>query len=208
MTKKTAVEIVSYKPEWPEQFQKIKEQLERVFLPEHVISIEHIGSTAVPGLSAKDCIDIQITLPNFDDALLKSVNEQLQTHGFPRLEERIDHRPPLDEHSKEHWQKYFIKNAPVNTKANIHIRMLGMANQAYPLLFRDFLRTHNSIAAAYGETKKRLAESLPDDLNLYSEVKDPVCDIILEEAKNWAEVTGWSQDSNRILNYECYSQIN
>lgn len=65
-----------------------------------------------------------------------------------------------------------------------------MANQRYPLLFRDYLRGHPATAEAYAELKRRLAVSLADPKQ-YPEVKDPAVDLIYLAAEDWAGRTGW-----------------
>ena len=73
----------------------------------------------------------------------------------------------------------------------MHVRVRGRANQRYPLLFRDYLRTHPGPAGAYAELKRRLAEKL-EDSGTYSEVKDPAVDLIYFAAEEWAETVGWA----------------
>jgi GrpB-like predicted nucleotidyltransferase (UPF0157 family) len=63
-------------------------------------------------------------------------------------------------------------------------------NQMYPLLFRDYLRTHRATAEAYAELKRRLAENLVDN-DTYSDVKDPAVDLIYLAAEEWAAAVGW-----------------
>jgi GrpB-like predicted nucleotidyltransferase (UPF0157 family) len=73
------------------------------------------------------------------------------------------------------------------------VRLIGRANQRYALLFRDYLRTHSTAAAAYAQVKAALALLHPDDMDAYYEVKDPVCDIIMCGAEDWAVVSHWVQ---------------
>ena len=70
------------------------------------------------------------------------------------------------------------------------MRVQGRANQRYPLLFRDYLRTHPATAEAYAELKRRLAQHLADP-KTYPDVKDPAVDLIYLAAEDWASVTGW-----------------
>ena len=59
------------------------------------------------------------------------------------------------------------------------------------MLFRDFLRAHPNSATAYERVKRQLAALYPDDGESYSELKDPVCDVIMESAELWVAQTGW-----------------
>jgi GrpB-like predicted nucleotidyltransferase (UPF0157 family) len=70
------------------------------------------------------------------------------------------------------------------------MRVQGRANQRYPLLFRDYLRTHPATAQAYAELKRRLAQHLADP-RMYPEVKDPAVDLIYLAAEDWAAATLW-----------------
>ncbi len=74
---------------------------------------------------------------------------------------------------------------------NIHVRRAGSANGRYALLFRDYLRAQPLASEAYGLVKRALAQHGPSDWELYYDVKDPVCDIIMAGAEDWAASTGW-----------------
>ncbi len=74
---------------------------------------------------------------------------------------------------------------------NIHVRVEGRPNQRYALLFRDYLRGHSATAAAYGLVKVHLAKCVADNVEAYYDVKDPVCDIIMENANAWAAAIDW-----------------
>jgi GrpB-like predicted nucleotidyltransferase (UPF0157 family) len=70
------------------------------------------------------------------------------------------------------------------------VRVDGRLNQRYPLLFRDYLRTHPATAEAYAELKRHLAENLADRV-IYTEVKDPAVDLIYLAAEEWAAASHW-----------------
>jgi GrpB-like predicted nucleotidyltransferase (UPF0157 family) len=76
-------------------------------------------------------------------------------------------------------------------RINLHVRLVGRFNQRYPLLCRDYLRTHADAALAYGEVKRHLSPIVGDDQDAYYDVKDPVFDIIMAGAEAWAAATGW-----------------
>ncbi len=75
--------------------------------------------------------------------------------------------------------------------ANIHVRVEGRFNQRYALLFRDYLRTHDQAAQGYGDAKRALAEIVDHDTDAYYSVKQPVFDILIGTALEWADRTGW-----------------
>ncbi len=184
------VEIVPYRVEWPQEFVVIGQALRRA-LGDLALRIDHIGSTSVPGLMAKDLIDIQITVASL--LPVEPLDAALATIGFTRrVEVTGDHRPPGDMTSPDSaWAKYLCKPPDGHRLTNVHIRAEGAANQRYALLFRDYLRVHPASAAAYGETKRRLAHYLADNRHAYVIIKDPVCDLIALAAEAWAAATNW-----------------
>jgi GrpB-like predicted nucleotidyltransferase (UPF0157 family) len=180
------LEILPYQSRWPAEFRQIASVL-RGGLGDLALRIDHIGSTAVPGLAAKDIIDIQITVAALNDQLAQAI----QALGFsPRIGIRQDHRPPGFPGSESDWEKLLFIEDPGQRRTHIHVRVAGRPNQRYPLLFRDYLRTHPDSAAAYAELKRRLAANLSDP-DTYPEVKDPAVDLIYFAAEDWAASTGW-----------------
>src|SRR5205823_13022781 len=100
-----------------------------------------------------------------------------------------DHRPPGVEGPDSEWEKWFFNPPDLQRPTNVHVRMQGRANQRYALLFRDYLRTHPLAAQAYGQVKAMLARYHANDIEAYYDVKDPVCDIIMARAEDWARST-------------------
>jgi GrpB-like predicted nucleotidyltransferase (UPF0157 family) len=182
------IEIVSYKQTWPGEFAAIGGRL-REALGDFAPRIDHIGSTAVPGLTAKDLIDIQITV----QTLAPQVEQALQRAGYRRLEHIAnDHIPPGGRTDIDEWTKWFFKPVDPKQAVNVHVRLQGRANQRYPILFRDYLRAHPAIAEAYAQMKQGLVAHGLDSLDVYYDVKDPVCDIIIGGAEAWAATTAWT----------------
>ncbi len=184
--------IVPYDPQWPEAFAALALPL-RAVLGNAALRIDHIGSTAVPGLAAKDKIDIQVTVRDFSNitAMLAAITPL----GYEVFQAPIlhDHRPPAATGPESDWEKSTLNSTQVIRASNIHVRALGRPNQRYPLLFRDYLRQHPIAVGAYAEIKHQLARYHPDDLDFYYDIKDPVCDVIINAAEDWAHVTGWAQ---------------
>lgn len=182
-----AIAVVGYQPSWPDEFRILSGVL-RQALGDLVLRIDHIGSTAVPGLAAKDVIDIQMTVRQIEPA----VEEALKSVGYQRAEHLTqDHMPPGSSEPTSEWVKWVFTEPPDQRRTNVHVRLLGRPNQRYALLFRDYLRAHPATAAAYGRVKRALAARHPDDKDAYYAVKDPVCDIIIGGAEAWAAATGW-----------------
>ncbi|MCX6046134.1 MAG: GrpB family protein [Chloroflexi bacterium] len=181
------ITIVPYDPRWPAEFAAIRATLQEA-LGDLALRIDHIGSTAVPGLAAKDRIDIQITVR----ALSLEAEAALARYGYTRSLRNVgDHCPPGYEGLASEWEKWFFNPPDIHRPANIHMRIQGRANQRYALLCRDYLRTHPMAAQAYGQVKMALARYHANDIDAYYDVKDPVFDIIMAGAEEWAQSTQW-----------------
>jgi GrpB-like predicted nucleotidyltransferase (UPF0157 family) len=181
------VTIVEYKPAWAAEFEAIASEL-RLALGAGATRIDHIGSTAVPGLPAKDIIDVQVTVRSLDgDASERLLAAGFAPHGQPL---RQDHVPHGCDARQDDWCKLYFKQRPGARRCNIHVRQDGRPNQRYALLVRDFLRADVPTAQAYGELKRRLASALADP-DAYPDVKDPVSDIIYLAAERWASASAW-----------------
>jgi GrpB-like predicted nucleotidyltransferase (UPF0157 family) len=180
------VEIVTYKNNWPDEFHEIASAL-RSGLSGSALRIDHIGSTSVPGLAAKDVIDIQITVAALDPELLSRMTDVGYSllEGFTR-----DHRPAYGVGSDIEWEKWFFNPPPGQRPTNTHVRVQGRANQRYALLFRDYLRAHPGTAESYAELKRRLAQHFAEP-RMYAEVKDPAVDLIYLAAEEWATSMHW-----------------
>jgi GrpB-like predicted nucleotidyltransferase (UPF0157 family) len=179
------IELVEPDPTWGGQFEAIGRSLRSAFGP-RALRIDHIGSTAVPGLLAKDVIDVQVTVQAFD-----GLGEILAGCGFAlRPEIVFDHRPAGSEVPDEQLAKRFAQTASPR-RVNLHVRLAGRYNQRYPLLCRDYLRGHSEAARAYGEVKRHLSR-IVGDVDAYYDVKDPVFDIIMAGAEAWAIASGWA----------------
>lgn len=180
------LEIVPYKSSWPDEFLLLGNAL-RQALGHMALRIDHIGSTSVPGLAAKDIIDIQVTVSQLE----RSVEEALQRAGYTRHEAIMqDHIPPGNAGAEDDWIKWLFKPPSGQRATNLHVRVAGRANQRYALLFRDYLRTHPATAQSYAELKLRLAQHLAE-VRMYPEVKDPAVDLIYLAAIEWAHASGW-----------------
>ena len=180
------IEIIPYQERWPIEFQEIACKL-REGLGVLALRIDHIGSTSVPGLAAKDVIDIQITVAE----LSHTVNAAMEALGYTQPEGVWrDHCPATIIIPELEWEKWIFRPPTGQRRTNTHVRVQGRANQRYPLLFRDYLRVHPATAGAYAALKIRLARYLSDP-KTYPEVKDPAVDLIYFAAEEWAETSGW-----------------
>jgi GrpB-like predicted nucleotidyltransferase (UPF0157 family) len=183
------ITIVPYDPGWPTEFRQIALPLRAAF-GDFAARIDHIGSTSVPGLAAKDVIDIQVTVPELDAGRVESLVAPL---GYYLREDVVfDHVPPGGSDDPAEWSKLYLRAPASQRRTHVHIRQAGRANQRYALLFRDYLRHSEPAARTYRAIKEALARLHPDDLDAYYDVKDPVCDLIMQGAERWAQQTAWS----------------
>jgi GrpB-like predicted nucleotidyltransferase (UPF0157 family) len=179
--------IHDYKPNWPQEFEAIRASLLRT-LGALALRIDHIGSTAVPGLGAKDVMDVQITVA----ALTAQVREVLVHAGYehwPAITH--DHVPPGEDDASDLWAKHFFTEPKGQRRTNVHVRVQGRLNQRYALLFRDYLRAHPHSARSIEKIKREIARRHPQDEGAYYDIKDPVYDLIWEAAKEWSRHAGW-----------------
>lgn len=176
-------------PGWADEFVVIAERLQEAAAGEAVSRIDHIGSTSVPGLPAKDVIDIQITVAGDDS--VQAVAAALAARGWRRSAgiTRDHHVKALPADLTE-WRKAFLSEPEGERRVNVHVRVHGRSNQRYALLFRDFLRTHPDAAHAYALVKQGLALLAPDT-GSYADAKDPACDLVYHAAEAWASDNGW-----------------
>ena len=180
------VEIFDYQDRWPVEFRAIAAVIRQGLGP-LALRIDHIGSTSVPGLAAKDVIDVQISVAELDQPVVKAMTAM----GYTQSETIMrDHQPPQFIGLESDWEKLYFRPPAGQRRTNTHMRVLGSANQRYALLFRDFLRAHPATAQAYAELKRRLAVNLADP-ETYPDVKDPAVDLIYFAAQDWAAATGW-----------------
>jgi len=177
-------EIVPYSERWPDDFRVVAVRI-RSALGKAAVRIDHIGSTAVPGLPAKDTIDVQVSVTEFSAA------DGLVAAGFREVAGVVrDHRPPGAADVDEDWLKRLFGEPEGERRANVHVRVDGQANARYALLFRDYLRARPRTAEAYAELKRRLAAHLPNTM-MYADVKDPAVDLIALAAEEWSSATEW-----------------
>ena len=182
------VRVVEHRFEWRDDFRAIAGRL-RAALGDVVLRIDHVGSTAVPGLAAKDVIDVQVTVRDLDHPELMPA---IASAGF-RVRPDItgDHVPPWAEPAAGRWKKRYADDGGAGRRTHVHVREDGCPNQRYALLIRDYLRANDAAAAAYERIKRTLAGAFPDDSGAYAEAKEPVCDLIMLAAQEWECRTGW-----------------
>jgi len=189
------VVVTSYQPHWVDEFTQIARHIRDV-VGRAAIRIDHIGSTAIPGLGAKDVIDIQITVADLDAA--DGLTTPLRAAGFRHgtmFEYDVFHQKP---ETDPELRKLYMREPEGERRAHIHIREGGRFNQRYALVCRDYLRASAEVCAAYERLKRRASQLFPDSIDGYLFLKDPVLHIIYEAASLWAEKVRWSPDEDYV----------
>ncbi len=193
-----APELVPSDPDWPEQARRIAARLNTA-CGHRALRIDHIGSTAVSGLDAKDVIDIQVTVDSL--ATADELAEALLTAGYPRVERITADVPKPDgrstvaafDHTDDNqlWHKRFHASADPGRPTNIHLRVAGWPNQQFALLFTDWLIANPGVRADY-LAAKRNAAAAHSDVGGYAEAKEPWFLDGYRRAWAWADSTGWT----------------
>ena len=156
---------------------------------EAVLRIDHIGSTAVPALSAKNVIDIQLTVVDLEDA--ERTVSLLGEAGFrPKKSFEYDEFHGLQANSPE-LRKRYIREPSGERRTHIHVREAGRFNTRYALLFRDYLRANVHAREEYELAKRRAADLFPHSIDGYLFLKEPAFHLVYHAADLWAEKTGW-----------------
>ncbi|GIK56365.1 MAG: hypothetical protein BroJett015_20280 [Chloroflexota bacterium] len=164
----------------------------RQVLRDTAVCIDHIGSTSIPDLPAKDIIDMQVTVADLDDP---AIVEKLVGAGYEmRLEYGRDEYIGISNPDSLELRKRYCREPEGQRRTNIHIRQDGRFNQRYPLLFRDYLRAHPIMRDGYALIKMRLAEIFPDSIEGYLYIKDPLMDMLFAAVQEWAQATNWQPD--------------
>jgi GrpB-like predicted nucleotidyltransferase (UPF0157 family) len=161
------VEIEDYDPRWPEVFADIRDQISST-LSGLAQRIEHVGSTAVPGLAAKPIIDLIVVINTCED--LHAVIRNLEATGY-------HHEGDLGLPGREAFT-----TAPDMSAHHLYVCADDDLHLARQLLFRDFLRTHPATAAAYARLKRSLARQYRYDRSAYTDAKSTFIEQTLSAA--------------------------
>ena len=174
--------IVPYDPAWADDAGRIINRL-KMACGAKALRVDHIGSTAVQGMNAKDVIDVQVTVESLDvaDELVGALTDV----GYPRIE-RITSDVPHDG-DPSLWRKRVHGAADPGRPANIHIRVDGWPNQQFALLFVDWLKANPGVREDYTAAKQKALCS-PD----YVDAKEPWFLDAYRRARAWADGTGWA----------------
>jgi GrpB-like predicted nucleotidyltransferase (UPF0157 family) len=182
--------VVPYDPAWATRAAALIAKLGSSLGP-LALRFEHIGSTAVPGMAAKNVLDLQVSVADLGVSA-RVFDAPLLAEGFRRLPYGRDHVPAGRDDDPARWSKrLWSRHQHSDGDANLHARVAGSPNERLALLFRDWLRAHPAAVPAYAAFKATLADAVPN-LAAYADVKDPVVDLVIAVAEPWASATGWT----------------
>jgi GrpB-like predicted nucleotidyltransferase (UPF0157 family) len=167
-TPEAPVEIVLYDPAWPIRFGEEADVLQSALAPWLVAKLEHIGSTAIPGLAAKPVIDIMAGVKTLAES--RPAIAAAATAGY--------HYEPYQV-ELEHW---FCKPSLAFRTHHLHLVPFGSPPWFRPLAFRDYLRAHPAVATEYETLKRGLAQEHRLDREQYTQAKTPFIDHVTDIA--------------------------
>lgn len=154
LMRRDPIVISPYDPRWPRAFETERDRLEPVLRPWLVRSLEHIGSTSIPGIPAKGIIDMLAVVGNIDD--LQQAESRLAALGWVHAPE------PGDD---ERRVRSFCTPSIANRTHHLHVVEEASPGWRGTLAFRDYLRTHPGLAGAYAALKRELAAQHGGDPN-------------------------------------------
>lgn len=171
------VELLPPDPLWPERFEATRERLADALGPT-ALRIDHVGSTAIRGISAKPVIDVQVSVPDIDDE--QAYRPAIESLGWPlrAREPGLGHR-------------FFRDPAGAPRRVHVHVCQAGGEWERSHLLFRDYLRRQPDRAQAYDRLKQAAAERYRGERLAYTESKGPFIEETLVLAEEWARKVGW-----------------
>jgi dephospho-CoA kinase len=177
--------LVGPDPAWAGQAARLVDRL-RVAVGGLALRIDHIGSTSVPGLRAKDLIDIQVAVRDLEDAAAAA--DAARRAGFVHVAGSWSGE---DRSGAAHPEEVAVDADP-GRPTNVNCRPVTAPVWRDALLFRDWLRSHPDERAAYEAMKVRLSEAAGAHVDRYGEEKMPWIRAGLERAEAWAAGTGWA----------------
>jgi GrpB-like predicted nucleotidyltransferase (UPF0157 family) len=161
------VRLAPHDPRWKDLFEAEKQRL-LTAVGQHVLEIQHVGSTAIPGLPAKPIIDIGIAVEDFEAA--RVCIEPITALGYEyKGENGIPHR------------HYFALGEP--RRFHLHMFELKSIDWENHILFRDHLAAHPELVTEYAALKQSLAQQYPNDRNAYQEGKASFIERVLRKAR-------------------------
>jgi GrpB-like predicted nucleotidyltransferase (UPF0157 family) len=172
------IQILDYDPAWVAMFERERARVQDVLGP-IVVTVEHVGSTAVPGLAAKPIIDLLVGVRSLPEARDRCV-EPLEALRYRYMAEYESWLPQ---------EMLFRKGVPGPWTHHAHLMEPSCPRWEEFTLIRDYLRRHQEMASAYADLKRALALVFEDDIAGYRNAKAPFIDAVMARAR--AERATW-----------------
>ncbi|MEX1132155.1 MAG: GrpB family protein [Flavobacteriales bacterium] len=172
---KEQIVLVPYDAEWPARYSAVETEIKSI-LPRMLMQrIAHIGSTAVPGLSAKPIIDVQVEVSDLE-AVKRDVVPRLEELGYEFI-----WRPTMGDDAP--FYAWFIKRDD-HGERNVHVHMVESGQASVDrIIFRDYLREHPEDVIRYEAHKQELAKRFPKDREAYTKHKTEYVNEVLAKAR-------------------------
>ena len=155
------VQVEAHREQWRRRGQQLCKGLDGVLARWLVAPVEHVGSTAVPGLAAKPIIDVQAALP--DLACAAAVAQDLAPTGWHLVPAELDARP---------WRRFLVQVVDDHRASHLHLLLATSPRWSEQLVFRDALRADPALVREYADLKRALAEQHGSDREAYTAGKD------------------------------------
>jgi GrpB-like predicted nucleotidyltransferase (UPF0157 family) len=162
-----AVEILPYSDAWPEHFRVVRDELRAACAPTPV-TVEHTGSTSVPGLAAKPVIDVLLGVSTLRD--VESRIASLGDLGYNYVQ-KYERELPM--------RRYFVRAEGATPRVHVHAVEIESNFWWEQLAFRDRLRHDSTLRAQYQSLKLQLAAQFADDKAAYTAAKGPFIQAML-----------------------------
>jgi GrpB-like predicted nucleotidyltransferase (UPF0157 family) len=172
------IQVLDYDPAWATMFEQERARVQDALGP-IVVTVEHVGSTAVPGLAAKPIIDLLVGVRSLPEARGCCV-EPLEALRYRYMAEYESWLPN---------EMLFRKGIPGPWTHHIHLMEPSCPRWEEFTLIRDYLRRHEEVASAYADLKRALALVFEDDIAGYRNAKAPFIEAVMARAR--AERATW-----------------
>ena len=168
--KRGTVKLCEHHDEWAKLYEQEKQLLLETF-GDSIIAIEHVGSTAIPGVPAKPLIDMNVAIPSIDDATIEKFIPKLQELGYTYM-----HKYP---------DRHFFAKGPEEKRTH-HLNLVKVGSETGwndHILFRDYLNNHKTARDEYTALKLRLAQQFAEDRESYTKAKEEFILGIIQQAR-------------------------
>ena len=175
---------MAYDRRWPGDFAVLARRIQDALGPA-AVRVSHVGSTSVPGLAAKDCIDVQVEARAIEEELITGCLGRIGFRLRPEPWNRVEATPGGP------CPKLVFAPPEGERASNVHVVEVASEAARRKLLFRDFLRADDTARDAWSDFKQRLA-TMASDIYQYGQAKAGPTQILMIAAESWAGQAQWA----------------